>query len=278
MVYACVMQTNLTRVDIATYIVARLDAETPRLRAAFESGNVHACALDDVLPEDLATAIYAEFPDTAAMRHRRSLREDKHVAAQMDAYAPLLEETVFAFQDARVVEAVSAITGIAALQPDERLYAGGISVMTRGNFLNPHLDNSHDADRLLYRAVNALFYVSPGWSHADGGNLEVWDDGPKGAPREFVSAFNRLVLMSTDRHSWHSVSKVTADGKRCCVSNYYFAERPVAGVEHFHVTSFRGRPEQPALDIVLRADALARNAVRAVVRKGVVPVTHVYEK
>lgn len=231
-----------------------------------------------MLPAALTTTIYEAFPDAASMRHRRSMREDKHVAAQMDAYAPLLEEAVFAFQDPRVVAAVSAITGIPALIPDERLYAGGISVMTRGNFLNPHLDNSHDADRLLYRAVNALFYVSPGWSVADGGNLEVWDNGPKGEPREFVSGFNRLILMSTDRKSWHSVSKVVADGKRCCVSNYYFAARPVAGVDHFHVTSFRGRPEQPVRDIVLQADAVARNAIRAVFRKGVAPTTHIYRK
>ncbi|UAJ09270.1 2OG-Fe(II) oxygenase [Glacieibacterium megasporae] len=268
----------ITRIEIARHIVARLKADTPRLQAAFRSNNVHACAVDKVLPVDLAMRIFDAFPDAATMRHRRSIREDKHVAAQMDAYDPLLEEAVFAFQDVDVVDAVSEITGIRSLIPDDKLYAGGISVMTKGSFLNPHLDNSHDADRLLYRAINSLFYVSPDWSTASGGNLEVWDDGPKGQPREFVSAFNRLVLMSTGRESWHSVNKVVADAKRCCVSNYYFASQPTEGVEHFHVTSFRGRPEQPVVDLVLQADAFARNAVRMILPHGAAATTHIYRR
>ncbi len=68
--------------------------------------------------------------------------------------------------------------------------------------------------------------MSPGWELDHGGNLELWDDGPRGEPRVVGSRFNRLVVMATDRNSWHSVQPVTRDGRRNCVSNYYFCATP----------------------------------------------------
>ena len=51
---------------------------------------------------------------------------------------------IFAFQDSRVVELISKIISLPGLEPDDKLYAGGISMMGRGHFLNLHIDNSHD--------------------------------------------------------------------------------------------------------------------------------------
>ena len=47
--------------------------------------------------------------------------------------------------------------------------------MGRNGFLNPHIDNSHDGDIRLYRALNLLYYVFPSWQRSNGGNLELWD-------------------------------------------------------------------------------------------------------
>lgn len=62
----------------------------------------------------------------------------------MDQYNPLLEEIIYAFQDPTIVSVISEITGIEHLEPDELLYAGGVSMMKKDHFLNLHLDNSHD--------------------------------------------------------------------------------------------------------------------------------------
>ncbi len=46
------------------------------------------------------------------MMLKKSLRENKYVAAQMDKYASILEEIIYAFQDPGVLKAVEEITGI----------------------------------------------------------------------------------------------------------------------------------------------------------------------
>ena len=270
---------KLDRQVMAEVIGQRLEAETARLREQWQgTGPISHFVVDDLLPAEWAERIRAAFPAPEQMVLKQSLREAKYVAAQMSKYDPLLEEIIYAFQAERVVRATGAITSLRGLEPDELLYAGGISAMTPGQFLNPHIDNSHDKARERYRVLNLLYYVSPGWQRAHGGNLELWPNGPGGAPLTVDSAFNRLVVMVTDRHSWHSVSPNRTSQLRCCVSNYYFSKFPVGGEEYFHVTSFRGRPEQRLRNYVLRADELARMTLRKLFPTGIRETKHFYDK
>lgn len=269
----------MNRNQIAELVAARLERDLDRLRHEFAaSGPIGHFAVDDVLPLDLAQSIRASFPTGDSMKTRHNLRELKFIAAQMDRYDPLLEETIYAFQDPRIVRLIGVITGLQSLEPDEHLYAGGISMMVQGHFLNPHLDNSHDKERQRYRVLNLLYYCSPGWSLEHGGNLELWPDGPQGHPVTVESRFNRLAVMVTHRQSWHSVSQVKSGESRCCVSNYYFSQRSPEQSDYFHVTSFRGRPEQKVRDIVLRADVALRMAVRKLFPRGAYKVKHFYDK
>src|SRR5215469_4524036 len=127
----------LSRTQIADGIVKRMDAE--RERAALEyhrPDRIPSFAIGDLLPVDQARVIYEAFPPVERMVLKHTPGQLKYVGYQMDAYDPLLEEIIYAFQDARVVSAIASITGIADLLPDERLYAGGISLMTQGQYLN----------------------------------------------------------------------------------------------------------------------------------------------
>jgi Rps23 Pro-64 3,4-dihydroxylase Tpa1-like proline 4-hydroxylase len=234
--------------------------------------------IDDVLPEEVALEIHKAFPEPEEMMLKKSLREDKYVAAQMNKYNRLLEEIIYAFQDSRIVALVSEICGIQNIVPDDNLYAGGISAMGYKQFLNPHLDNSHDKDRQMWRVLNLLYYVTPNWDEAYGGNLELW---PKGLTEKQItvhSKFNRLAVMATHNGSLHSVSPVIYDGFRCCVSNYYFSTEPLQQSDTFHVTSFRGRPENKFTDALLQLDAFLRMSIRKVFKKGIKENPHVYKK
>ena len=266
----------MNRTEIARMIVERLRAE--RAAAAAQFAERQYFVVDALLPEELAGKIYAAFPGTASMMLRNTLRERKYVTSQMDACAPLLEEAVYAFQDLRVLEEVAAITRLREVEPDERLYAGGISLMGPGHYLHPHLDNSHDLERQRYRVLNLLFYTSPDWHLEDGGNLELWPGGARAEPHTIHSKFNRLLVIATNRGSWHSVSEVRAARNRTCVSNYYFSLKSPEAEDYFHVTSFRGRPGQPVRDLALRADAAVRALVRKFFPKGVKRTRHYYKK
>ena len=234
--------------------------------------------IDNLLPEHLARKCYEVFPEKHEMRCLKSIREYKHVSAQMDKHNKLLEEVLYAFQDPKIVELISEICNIESLHADESLYAGGISLMAQNNFLHPHLDNSHDANRNRWRVLNLLYYVTPNWNKENGGHLELWPNGPKKGSVLIESRFNRLVVMATHHRSWHSVNKVIAESNRCCISNYYFSDVPLKETDKFHVTKFRGRPEDTLTNLVLDFDSSLRMLIRKVFKKGIRENPHIYKK
>jgi|SRR6218665_3673081 len=234
--------------------------------------------LDDLLPENIAMQIYDAFPKAEEMILKNNIRERKYIAVQMNLYNPVLEEIIYAFQEKNVVDLVSEICSITSVAPDENLYAGGISMMANGHYLNPHLDNSHDKDRKYWRVLNLLYYVTPDWKLENGGNLELWPNGFEQEQVTIASKFNRLAVMATHNNSLHSVSPVTYKGFRRCVSNYYFSENPLLQEDTFHVTSFRGRPENKFSDAILQLDALLRMNIRKIFSKGIKENPHVYKR
>lgn len=224
--------------------------------------------LDDLLPQADVDAIYAAFPRNGdGFFDRDTFRERKKTSANLSAYDEVLSDITYAFQSEQVVDLIAGLLGLKAIEPDPKLYAGGLSMMFPGDYLNPHIDNSHDAGRERYRRLNLLYYVSPDWVEANGCNFELWSDDRR-TPKTIVSRQNRLVVMETNKTSWHSVSPNVSDQARCCVSNYYFSPISPDESTYFHVTSFMGRPEQPVRRIVGVADNALRNTVSKVLKRG----------
>lgn len=269
----------MNKTKYVSQIVEQLDANREALQRQFHSGDkINTAVVQDLLDEQSAEEIYSAFPPKEKMVRTRTLREYKYIGVQMNWYNKVVEEIIYAFQDPKVVGTISEITGIRPLYPDATLYAAGISLMAKDNFLNPHVDNSHDGAGKRYRALNLLYYVTPGWQESYGGNLELWDLGVRYPCRTIPAKFNSLVIMATHKESWHSVNRVLYDGQRCCVSNYYFSPHPVDGREGFHVTSFRGRPEEVLKDLLLKADAAIRMGMRKILKRRLVADSHVYKK
>lgn len=220
--------------------------------------------IDAFLPLELARTIYHAFPpDGAGLLRRSSFREHKRTSRHLSSFPGILIETSFAFQHYLVLEKIAFVTGIKNVEADPLFYAGGLSMMFQGDFLNPHVDNSHDSKRTLYRRLNLLYYVSPDWALENGGNFELWDEHVT-SPKTIVSSFNRLVVMETTPTSFHSVNRVRLDRPRCCVSNYFFSKDSPTGDEYFHITSFLARPDQKGLRALSYVDNFARTiAARA---------------
>ncbi len=257
---------------IVKIICRRLEDDKDKLRKEFLSSNINIktrfLAIDELLPKHLAMDIYNKFPKKEQMKLFSNFREEKYNFWQLGMTPSILEDITFAIQSPKVISLIEQITGIANQRPDPSLYAGGLSLMVKNNFLNPHIDNSHDGDRKYYRTLNLLYYVTPDWKSEYGGNLELWDNKVQNA-QIIPSLFNRLVIMETNENAWHSVNPVVFDGNRCCVSNYYFSEQSPRNEEYFHVTSFSARPNQKIRRIFSKVDSIARNVVRIIFRKGI---------
>jgi Rps23 Pro-64 3,4-dihydroxylase Tpa1-like proline 4-hydroxylase len=270
----------MNRGEIAHLICTKLISNKEALKTQFleSKETIGYFFIDDLLPKELALEIHNKFPTTKEAIRKKNLREFKYTAYQMDNYNTLLEEVIYAFQDKKVVALVSEICQLEEVFEDEHLYAGGLSLMKKDNFLNPHLDNSHDKDRNRWRVLNLLYYVTPNWNTENGGHLEIWPKGLKNTQTILESKFNRLVVMTTHQNSWHSVSKVLKDDIRCCVSNYYFSATPILVSDTFHITTFRGRSSEKVKDIFLRVDNTMRSSLRKLFKKGIRENPHQYKK
>ena len=267
------------RIVLGRMIASRLNDEKNRLKDEYiRQPSIPCFVLDNLLPEEVALQINAAFPDKGRMTFKNSIRERKFISAQMNQHDAILEEIVFAFQQPDVLAVVQDITNIQGLEPDKNLYAGGISAMPKGNYLKPHLDNSHDAKQEKYRALNLLYYVTPNWRPGYGGHLELWYDGPKGRPHTIHSNFNRLAVMTTNQASCHSVSEIVHDDVRRCISNYYFSQHSPEAKDYFHATSFRGRPEEPLRDVVMRLDNSLRTTILKTTGTKLYKNPHIYTR
>jgi len=260
-------------------ILERLDRDAASIKSDFATDKgvtARYAAIDDLLPREIAERIAAAFPASGEMRLMDSFRERKFTSKSLDKFDPIISDITFAFQDERVIEKVADLTSIKDAVGDPHLYAGGLSAMERGHFLNPHIDNSHDGEQQNYRVLNLLYYITPDWNGENGGNLELWDEKVT-KPVEIPSLFNRLVLMATGDKTWHSVNEVKGDGTRRCVSNYYFSPHSPNGYATSHVTYFMARPEQKVRRIVTKIDSDLRTLARKFKKDGFAK-KDVYEK
>ena len=92
---------------------------------------------------------------------------------------------VFNVKKQSILKIISQITNIKNLIGDPELYAGGVSSMSKGCFLNPHIDNSHDRNLENYRRLNLLYYVNKNWTPTkDGGELVLFPNGIKDKEEE----------------------------------------------------------------------------------------------
>ena len=261
----------MDRSQISNLILTRLNhLNINSLSDKYEqSGKINYIVIDNLLPYELASELSDLFPIEEELKHLNMLQENKFVGVHFSESQKLIEECLYSFQEKIVIEAISKITKIKDLVGDPKLYAGGISSMSKGCFLNPHIDNSHDLKMERYRRLNLLYYVNKEWNQKeDGGELVLYPKGIKNKEINIPIDFNRLVIMRTDNRSLHGVKKITSKlNRRKCISNYYFSDESPTKKNYYHSTSFRGFKNQSVKGAVLRLNALSRTYVKKIIYK-----------
>lgn len=261
----------MDRVEIAKLILSRLqNIEYKYLKQKYkESGTINHLVIDNLLPHDLACKLSISFPPEKELVFLNKLQEIKYIGVNFSKSQKIVEECLYAFQDHSVIEAVSFITGIKNIMGDPELYAGGISSMSNGCFLNPHIDNSHDRTMDKYRRLNLLYYVNKKFNSAsDGGELILYPKGIKKEEIKLTCDFNRLVIMRTDNKSLHGVNKINSKlNRRKCISNYYFSKESPSGNNYYHSTTFRGFKRQYIKGTLLRINGLSKTYIKKIIYK-----------
>lgn len=240
---------------VSATIAARLEAEADRLTAAFdaaESGGVRYCWLDSLLPDDVMLAAFSLLPALAGMVRLKTLKERKFVTAELDALAEPIRHLVMALNSRAVADIVARIIGVPFLETDPKLYNSGITAMVPGDFMCPHLDNSHDYDRTRRRAVALIYYMAPFWRDDYGGSLELWGSDWRAQPRSVDFRGNRLVIMETTDRSWHSVQPILGPLPRVNAISYFYA--PSTERHPLRLTRFAPWPGHRVQELLFSAE------------------------
>ena len=114
--------------------------------------------LDELFDHQVTALMYQNILNIKdGWTYKNTFREKKSGNKDINNFQKVVSDVFHAFQDEDVIKIISEITEIGSLKPDPSLYASGISKIKHKNFLNPHIDNSHDGNNELYRRLNLLF-------------------------------------------------------------------------------------------------------------------------
>ena len=225
--------------------------------------------VDKVLTSEQANYIHRNLPHAGEKMRKTKffLKSKKKTSIKLDDFDESIKNLFIVFQSKEFLRIISRITGIKKLESDSTLYAGGLTMMQKGYYLKPHIDNSHNFERTKYRRLNLLFYLNPNWKKEYGGNLNLWNSKVSNS-REIISNFNRLVIMETNKKSWHSVTEVKGPIPRFCLSTYLYTQESPTNKKYYHVTSFTGVPGQPILRLYSLLDNFLRQSFSTIFNVG----------
>ena len=238
-------------------IEAKLDDYAIAYRSAKPFAHI---VIDDVLPDDILQRVYAELSTMSADDWNSYLHfnERKYSNTDVDSWGPALRGVAEALASERFVGALEAMSGFDGLHADLSLDGGGVHRTYRGGFLNIHADfTAHHTVKTWRRRVNLLLYLNPTWEPEWGGQLELWDRGMHQREAVVDPIGNRILLFSTDEHSFHGHPDPlqTPDNvARQSLALYYFTSeaKPLA-----RATDYRPRPNDGVNRVMIYADKKA---------------------
>ena len=129
----------MNRYEISALIIKRLnELGINYLKNKYEESSViNYLVIEDLLPIKIATKLSDYFPFENELTHLNGPQENKYVGFHFIDKQNLIEECIYSFQEDNVIKIIGEITSIKNLIGDPELYAGGISSMSKGCFLNP---------------------------------------------------------------------------------------------------------------------------------------------
>ncbi len=140
------------------------------------------------------------------------------------------------------------LTGIKNLISDPSLRGGGLHNIYQGGKLGVHVDFNKHEQYGLDRRLNLLLYLNKDWREEYGGHIELWDREVKKCVRSYLPKFNRVVIFSTTKTSFHGHPEPLSCPKymsRKSLALYYYTNGwPEKVQNENHSTIFKLRPDE----------------------------------
>ena len=178
--------------------------------------------IDGVLTVD--SAALGEFP-ASDWEHWSQLgdkyQNKKLSCGKIQVIPEPFKQIINELSEPKFLQQLEKITGIEQLIPDPYLSGGGLHMSGPGGILAAHTD-FHIYRRLtLFRRINVLVYLNPGWQPEYGGSLTLYsNDTPV---TEISPVFGRMAIFTTDDNSVHGFPTPVAEGKwRKSIALYYY--------------------------------------------------------
>lgn len=209
--------------------------------------------IDDFFETNIAEQMLADFP---VFQEERALNEmgevggkavEENIADISTAYRQVAD---YIKSDSFLL-AVSALTGIEDLRPDDSLSGGGTHENLHGQELDPHVDFNYDFRTGLHRRLNLLLYLNKEWDENWGGSIELHSDPRHPESNEvksFSPIFNRCLIFETNEYSWHGFPRIQLPQNKRHLSRKSFSiylyskDRPAAETVPPHTTFYVQRP------------------------------------
>lgn len=207
--------------------------------------------IDNFLPESALDQVLGEFPNPEKIDWHRfnAPAENKKLTAANDAlFPPFTRQLMTQFNSAAFLRFLEDLTGIEGLIPDPYFLGRGLHQIQKDGFLKIHTDFNWHTKLRLERRLNLLLYLNKNWEESYGGHLELWDKTMTQCARKVLPVFNRCVVFSTSRFSYHGhpvpLSCPEGTTRKSLALYYYTVGRPPEEAYGAHGTLYLKRPDE----------------------------------
>jgi Rps23 Pro-64 3,4-dihydroxylase Tpa1-like proline 4-hydroxylase len=228
--------------------LVRLEHLGAQLGASYRSATPYPHAvIDDFLRPECAAELSASFPrpeDDIGWDHFGAESYEVKLGCSNERRFPaVLRSALHDMNSGPFISFLETLTGIEHLLPDPHLAGGGIHLTREGGHLGIHADFNWHERLQAHRRLNLLIYMTPDWSSACGGELELWDSQAKACQRVVEPLFNRAVLFSTRSDSFHGHPnrwKSASINRQSIALYYYTTTRDPDEIREPHNTLYKG--------------------------------------
>jgi len=190
--------------------------------------------VDDFLPKELAQLCMENFPriDDSVWEHENDvdieIKSRTTWKSEFDVPEKIID-AVRILNSSLILKSLSDAFDIPKLVADSYFTGGGLNVTRKGRLLDVHVDgNYHDATG-LYRRMNALIYLNPGWEEGWGGEFGLYNQDGSQLIKKVAPIFNRLVVFDSHDYSFHGLPdpiNFPEDTSRKSIILYFYTKEP----------------------------------------------------